>query len=486
MKRKLGRMIALALLGAVLMSGCGERNEKPTEETTASADTNEEETVDMMEVIAEVGFVGETPKLDVRKSKAERKYFTGTTNKDAVAYETGEDMWFTINLLASGEKVSCPKFRYTVAADDGRTPTVGYVEGVSGTLTLGVKLGVPGFVHVQVEACDENGEPIKGCDIFDGGAGADIEKIQKLKTEPADFDAFWSAQLKTLDATAPDPIEIREVTSPQAGFTVYAVKIRFSPNNTWGDYAAGYLSVPTGAKLGSLSLCLTLNGAGTFDPSIECAQGRATLCLSPHSLELGQSEAYYNELREGKLKGYGFNETYNAARETVYFREMILRDVQAMRFLKTYFSATGTDARFCGLWDGKNLTLSGGSQGGMQCAAVAALEPGATFVQLYCPWFCDVGGCGTDGRQGSTYMPKWTEALEYYDSVNFAKRITCKVTIVSAGLGDYVATPAGITAFYNNLGSSVSKKITYVQNCTHSYNPVERKTYTRSHEAAQG
>lgn len=493
--RKIGRLATVLLLGAMLLAGCNGKTGTPakTEEMTGTGTgtreeqttAREEETEDMTEVTAEIGKGSAKPKTDIRKSTATKKYFTCTTNRDAVAYRAGEEIQFTFKLIAAGETACCPKFKYTVAADDGRTPAEGYVDGSMGVMTLKAKLGVAGFVHVQLAACDENSEPIAGVELFDGGAGADIDQIRKIKDEPADFDAFWNAQLKALDKTAPELIEAREVASPMQDFTVYAVKIRFSPDNTWGDYAAGYLSVPKNAAPGSLALFMQFNGASVYEPSKECRRGRITLCISPHSLELGQSESYYSALKEGKLKRYGFNETYNASRETVYFREMILRDVQAMRFLKTYFTADGADARFRGLWDGKNLTLAGGSQGGLQCAAVAALEPGATRAEFYCPWLCDVGGCGTDGRQASTYMPTWTEALEYYDSVNFAKRIRCDVEIKSAGLGDYVATPAGVTAFYNSINPAVSRQITYHQNSTHAASGVDAKAYVRK-QAAKG
>lgn len=188
---------------------------------------------------------------------------------------------------------------------------------------------------------------------------------------------------------------------------------------------------------------------------------------------------YYTQLDSATLRRYGFKEDLNATRETVYFREMLLRDVQGVRFLKKYFGADGPDERFKGLWsEKKELILSGGSQGGFQAAAVSALEPGVTQLMLYIPWFCDVGGCGTDGRQKSTFMPEYTEALEYYDNVNFAKRITCPVYIESAGLGDYVATPAGIASFYNNLTACPKKRISFKQNFTHAGSLGNSKTFT--------
>ena len=152
-----------------------------------------------------------------------------------------------------------------------------------------------------------------------------------------------------------------------------------------------------------------------------------------------------------------------------------------MRFLKKYFGADGPDERFKGLWsEKKGLILSGGSQGGFQAAAVTALEPGATQLMLYIPWMCDVGGCGTDGRQKGTFMPAYTEALEYYDTVNFAKRITCPVFIESAGLGDYVATPAGIASFYNNLTACPQKRIVFKQNFTHAGSLGNSQNFTLS------
>ena len=57
--------------------------------------------------------------------------------------------------------------------------------------------------------------------------------------------------------------------------------------------------------------------------------------------------------------------------------------------------------------------------------------------------------------------------------------------IKSAGLGDYVATPAGVTAFYNSINPAVSRQITYHQNSTHAASGVDAKAYVRK-QAAKG
>ena len=138
---------------------------------------------------------------------------------------------------------------------------------------------------------------------------------------------------------------------------------------------------------------------------------------------------------------------------------------------------TNTDSRFSGLWNGKDMISEGGSQGGFQAIAVAALEKRITYVNVNFPWLCDIGGYGVDGRQNSTYMPSYTEALEYYDTVNFGKRLTVDITISPVGFGDYVANPTGITALYNNIPDTVNKKIVYQQNRTHGRAPQDNYSY---------
>lgn len=55
--------------------------------------------------------------------------------------------------------------------------------------------------------------------------------------------------------------------------------------------------------------------------------------------------------------------------------------------------------------------------------------------------------------------------------------------IKSVGLGDYVATSAGITAFYNNLDLVGTKRIIYKQNTTHAGSSGNPATYMLSKKA---
>ena len=132
------------------------------------------------------------------------------------------------------------------------------------------------------------------------------------------------------------------------------------------------------------------------------------------------------------------------------------------------------------------MILSGGSQGGFQAVAVAALEPdNIPRIDINYPWLCDIGGCGTNGRMASTFMPDYTPALEYYDTVNFGKRLKCTVVLSQEGLGDDIATTTGVTIFWNNLPTDIVRMITYVQNQSHSHFPQKTDRYTLTKAAGK-
>ncbi len=68
----------------------------------------------------------------------------------------------------------------------------------------------------------------------------------------------------------------------------------------------------------------------------------------------------------------------------------------------------------------------------------------------------------------------WTEAMGYYDAVNFAKRIpkTCHTAITRAGLGDYCCPPTGLAKLWSNIPGN--KEILWVQGSQHGYVPPKK------------
>lgn len=388
-------------------------------------------------------------------------YFYSDTDKSALSYEIGEEMNMTVYLSTGTDLASCAQFAWTMKGDDGKT-SEGFAPGINGSVSFKTTLDTNGFVMITVKALDASGKEINENVRFSGAMGVHPELVTQTHEEPSDFDAFWEKAIADMNAVSPEIIEMKEV-SAQGGFKAYKMKIACVGNDKWtGEtYVSGYLSYPEGASAGSLKMRATFQGYGVSSPSVSCSDGYITFAVCGHSIEVGEDSTYYTDLASGALKGHGWYATDNTDPNEVYFKYMLLRDLQALRFMKQYFGSDGN-----GLWDGKTITLSGASQGGFQVIALAALDSDVTSVNAGVPWLCDIGGY-TDGKKiKSSFQPEYCDSIRYFDTANFAKRVKCPVSI-SAGLGDPLCPPAGVAAMYNSL--TCPRTLVFKQGGTHSY-----------------
>ena len=230
-----------------------------------------------------------------------------------------------------------------------------------------------------------------------------------------------------------------------------------------GQYpATGYISMPKGAKPGSLKARVAVYGYGFHSVPMQdqwAARGYLSLSISRHGLPQGREQAFYEEQRKGPYKGFGFRNNQNA--ENCDFNLMILRDLRAIEYLKSRPE-----------WDGKTLQVDGGSMGAFQAINIAALEPAVSSVSAAIPWCADLGGV-TKGRfQG--WRPGYTPALDYFDIVNQAKRIQCPVTFY-IGLGDRVCPASSQFAMYNNM--TCERKLTAEQSAGHRKKSPGARSY---------
>lgn len=389
-------------------------------------------------------------------SDLDKCYFDCTTNRSPIEYKVGEEMVFTLTLKYDGETVSAPGFAYTVEFDGEKESVYDTADGTSGSFEIRTCIDVPGFVKIYAAPTSEFGVELMGVAPFEGGAGADIDKIMQAVEEPDDFEKFWQDELAKLDEISPEVTVIEDLSSEYPGYTVLDIRI-----DCIDGPAYGYLSIPENAEAGSLGILVGFMGYGVVSPYPTQRSDRIVFVANAHSIENGRESSYYNEIAATVLYSYGFDKSENANRDSVYFKNMILRDVQILRYLKTLEE-----------WDGKTLVLNGGSQGAYQAIAAAALDPDVTFLYAVYPWLCDLGG-ETVGRIDG-WQPEFTDALGYYDAVSFAKRVKCE-TRLGAGLGDYVAPPSGACALYNAITSNVS--IEFTQGMTHTYTPPSSEIF---------
>jgi cephalosporin-C deacetylase len=386
--------------------------------------------------------------------------FKGECEKPKAVFEPGEKMVFKIQLLEDAKPVAGKKLKWTRTGDDQKAETGEALSSDQGPLVLTNSIGQPGFVRIFVNALDEAGKPLKDAQgrevTFDGGAGAGLDRLAGIP-EPKDFDAFWARQKARL-AAVPLKATLTNVPSKNPAILVFDVKV----DCAGGKPVSGYLARPTNAVPKSLPAQVNFMGYGVSSANPDLQPGKITFSINAHGIENGRDAGFYKELKEGVLKGYAFDAKENADPETAYFNGMMLRVMRALEFIKSQPE-----------WNGKELIVSGGSQGGLQALNAAALDTNVTRCLAFKPWCCDLGGITLGRLRG--WRPDYTNALAYYDPVNQARRITCE-TVLNTGLGDYICPPSSVTVLYNAL--KAPRKIEYIQGATHGLDPPGAQRFT--------
>lgn len=420
-------------------------------------------------------------------SQCEKIYFKCLTDKDTAGYKVGEEMVFTLTLYADGKQISAPYFNYVIKGDDGYSAS-GYADATSGTVELKAKATKPGAVRIEVLPADANKQVIKGKNItkFEGGAIANPSEISTTYPEPLDFDEFWEGKLAELDECAPDIFSIEQINPSNAStrYDYYIVKVNCigKPNMTATNatYTAGILSVPKNAEPGTLSLKLVFQGYGVYSAGVSAYSKTVYFAVCAHSIDQLMEDAYYNEEALG-LTDYAFSPAENADPNNAYLTYMLLRDVQALRFLKKYFGEEGGEASlndvktgeaintgaWKGLWNGESIETRGSSQGGFQAIGVAALDKDVSYVYAGVPWHADVGVNTIPTRIHSTFRPEYVDGLLYLDTAIFAKRIEAEKVELMGGTGDPLCPMYGVQSVYNNLNVDYAS-LTFKQGHAHS------------------
>ena len=390
---------------------------------------------------------------------AAKTYFKGACDRDALSYKPGEAMVFSVSLMEDGKPKGGQKVKYVRRGDDGETDSGEFVSDADKPFVYRTSIDRPGYVHLKMEAVGDDGKPVGGAEKFDGGACADFDKIAPSAPEPKDFDRYWRGRKRALKKV---PIKAELTPLPgksKDGIDVYEIKI-----DCLGDSVRVYLSVPKNAAEKSLPAHAVFQGYSVADMHYWPVADAVTVFVSPHSMDMGKDAAYYDALKKGRLAGFGFEKELASPKDS-YFDGMILRGLRALEYLRSRPE-----------WNGKDLSVSGGSMGGFQAIAMAALDPKVTKCKSSITWMCDLGGADA-GRLGG-WLPKYLPNRAYFDSANLGRRIKCPVEI-DAGLGDYTCPPSGVTALYN--GISAPKKITFTQGRTHGYTPPDSPArYSRS------
>jgi len=299
------------------------------------------------------------------------------------------------------------------------------------------------------------------------GVIADPYSIRPGFTEPADFQQFWDraraelaqvpvkAECKEIEVTddlIPKassyfsyriPVKMNEPTVLKGKFRCWDVKV----DCVGGVTVSGYLTMPADVKPKSLPAIVTFQGAGVKTANKAFVSGAIRFDVNAHGIENGQPAAYYRQLTKGKLKGYtaiGLD-----SRDKYYFRNMYLRVLRALDYIKTLPE-----------YDGKTLIVVGNSQGGGQTLVAAGLDPDVKLILASVPAMCDHGGIFAGRisgwprlvkmKNGKVVNPEAVKTLPYFDAAFFAKRIKAEAYL-TVGLIDVTCSPSSVFAAYNSI-----------------------------------
>ena len=398
-----------------------------------------------------------------------------------------EEVTFTARLMAR-EDAKSPwkavpkrKVRYIYSEND-TVKKSGFLASETMPFTLKVKADKPAWLQLRFYLYDESGKKIatvkrNGIDrqIY-GGIGALVEpdKFEPGIQEPADFDAFWRSQRELLNKNPMKPA-LTPVKFSSPRFQIWEVKIPCPGTRP----VSAYMSIPKGAKAKSLPAIVYYHAAGVRSSGISSGLQAIQFNVNAHGILNGQPKEYYVKMRDTELKGY--SRAGKEDRETVYFRGMFLRMLRTLDYVKSRPE-----------WNGKTLIVTGGSMGGGQSIAAAALDPQVTLVSAGVPAIGDHAGnlAPVPRRPGwpqyyyaKTADSKVTKATSYYDNIFFARRVKCEVYLTT-GLIDGTCPPTSVWLYFKNLKSA--KKDLEVYPCGDHGGAPQKKGQQRIREVISG
>ena len=359
-------------------------------------------------------------------------------------YQLGDPVSFRIDVLRDGHQVSGTSVNYSLGPE--MLPPVTQATVVLGTTPLtvaGGTLNAPGFLRL-IATAEIDGRTYRGL----GTAGFAPERIQPTQINPPDFDAFWEAERARLAAV---PLDARWTALPDYGTAdveCSQINLQNVGLTSGTSRLYGVLCMPRAA--GKYPAVLSVPGAGVRPYRglpVLAGRGVITFQIGIHGIPVIQPQEVYDSLASGGLSGY---QTMGLdSRERYYYRRVYTGTLRANDFLTSLPQ-----------WDGRNLGVTGGSQGGALALVTAGLDRRVTRLAAYYPALSDVTGYLHDRAGGWPHMFRATDGpgahrseakiltSQYYDVVNFARRVTVP-GLYSWGFNDETCPPTSTYSAYN-------------------------------------
>ena len=355
-------------------------------------------------------------------------------------YKTGEPVKFTITVLQNGNILKNTVVKYETGPERMEATKKDSLLLPNGTLVVDAgTMKEPGFLRCVAFAI-VNGKSYRGL----ATAAFNPLQIEPAIPNPTDFMGFWDNAKADLSKI---PMDARMTLMPERcteNVNVYHVNLQnFKP----GARLYGILCVPK--KEGKYPAILQVPGAGVRAYAGDIAnaeKGFITFQIGIHGIPVNMDPVVYTNLASGALAGYW---NYNLDdKDRFYYKRVYLGCVRANDFLVSLPQ-----------YDGKNLGVMGGSQGGALSIVTASLDARVKYWAAYYPALSDLTGY-LKGRAGGwphlfdknnlafNNTKEKINTAGYYDVVNFARQLKAP-GFYTMGFNDETCPPTSMYATYN-------------------------------------
>lgn len=283
--------------------------------------------------------------------------------------------------------------------------------------------------------------------------GFSVDKIKPYTQEPQDFRSFWQKNVEELKLV---PLSYtKELYKDYCTDKIdcYLVKLQI---DNMGHSMYGFLFYPKNAQPGKHPVVLCPPGAGIKtikDPmrnKYYAENGFVRFEVEIHGLDPRISSETFGEISRAfndRNGGYLANGLEN--KDIYYMKHVYVGLVRCIDFLTSLPE-----------WDGKNVAVQGGSQGGALAIIAAGLDSRVTQCVANHPALSDMAGYvakgGTGGYPHFCRQPQilsnkdCLNTLAYFDVVNFARYVKAP-TYLTWGYNDVTCPPTTSYAVWNTL-----------------------------------
>lgn len=283
--------------------------------------------------------------------------------------------------------------------------------------------------------------------------GFSVDKIKPYTQEPQDFRSFWQKNVEELKQV---PLSYtKELYKDYCTDKIdcYLVKLQI---DNMGHSMYGFLFYPKNAQPGKHPVVLCPPGAGIKtikDPmrnKYYAENGFVRFEVEIHGLDPRISSETFGEISHAfndRNGGYLANGLEN--KDIYYMKHVYVGLVRCIDFLTSLPE-----------WDGKNVAVQGGSQGGALAIIAAGLDSRVTQCVANHPALSDMAGYaakgGTGGYPHFCRQPQilsnkdCLNTLAYFDVVNFARYVKAP-TYLTWGYNDVTCPPTTSYAVWNTL-----------------------------------